>query len=504
MADMGIRVKLILLVAGVVTIACMTLIALILSLANHQTLNRSYSAQYGIVLDAGSSRTALFLYQGLGFKENDTGIITQKLSCDVDGGGISSYQQNPPAAGESLKKCLDVAKAAIPEGQWKATPAYLGATAGMRLLRLQNQSLSEKILDEVGKTIQSYPFDFRGAKIISGTEEGAFGWITINYLLESFVKHSFEGFWIQPKTRTIFGALDLGAASTQISFIPNVAVKDLTTIVNNKLYGFKYELYTHSYLCYGMDQALKKLQAHLHKTAGTSSPISHPCYPKGYLLKVTMAELYNSPCVEKPSNFNSSATVTFSGTGSSSLCLSSFENVVNLSDCAFSSDCGFNGVYQPPVSGEFFAFSSYFHIFNFLGLAPKAQLTRVLSTIETHCNKDLATLVVENPSISVITLKDYCASAHYIMTILLKGYKLNNTWDQISFEKQIADTDIGWTLGYMLNLTNIIPSEQPGVVTGVMRSQWAAQTFFIVFVLFLSLLLILILVFFTKTLPAEK
>ncbi|ROL54702.1 Ectonucleoside triphosphate diphosphohydrolase 8 [Anabarilius grahami] len=188
MADMGIKMKLILLVVAVVTIACMTLIALILSLANHQTLYQSYSAQYGIVLDAGSSHTALFLYQGLGFKENDTGIITQKLSCDVEGGGISSYQQNPPAAGESLKKCLDAAKAAIPEGQWKATPAYLGATAGMRLLRLQNQSLAEKILEEVGKTIQSYPFDFRGARIISDMEEGACGWITINYLLESFIK----------------------------------------------------------------------------------------------------------------------------------------------------------------------------------------------------------------------------------------------------------------------------------------------------------------------------
>lgn len=50
------------------------------------------------------------------------------------GDGISSYVQNPPAAGESLKKCLDVAKAAVPEGQRKTTPVYLGATAGMRLL----------------------------------------------------------------------------------------------------------------------------------------------------------------------------------------------------------------------------------------------------------------------------------------------------------------------------------------------------------------------------------
>lgn len=51
------------------------------------------------------------------------------------GDGISSYVQKPPAAGESLKKCLDIAKAAIPEGERKTTPVYLGATAGMRLLR---------------------------------------------------------------------------------------------------------------------------------------------------------------------------------------------------------------------------------------------------------------------------------------------------------------------------------------------------------------------------------
>lgn len=36
--------------------------------------------------------------------------------------------------------------------------------------------------------MQSYPFDFRGARIITGMDEGAYGWITINYLLEGFVK----------------------------------------------------------------------------------------------------------------------------------------------------------------------------------------------------------------------------------------------------------------------------------------------------------------------------
>lgn len=30
--------------------------------------------------------------------------------------------------------------------------------------------------------------DFRGARILTGSEEGSFGWITVNYLLETLVK----------------------------------------------------------------------------------------------------------------------------------------------------------------------------------------------------------------------------------------------------------------------------------------------------------------------------
>lgn len=57
------------------------------------------------------------------------------------------------------------------------------------------------------------------------------------------------------------------------------------------------------------------------------------------------------------------------------------------------------------------------------------------------------------------------------------------------FSLQVANTDIGWTLGYMLNLTNLIPSDRPLVVTGVQTNQWIAEVFFIVFVLFLSLII---------------
>lgn len=43
-----------------------------------------------MVFDAGSSHTSLFVYEWDSDKENDTGVVSQTLSCDVQG-------QYPPA-----------------------------------------------------------------------------------------------------------------------------------------------------------------------------------------------------------------------------------------------------------------------------------------------------------------------------------------------------------------------------------------------------------------------
>lgn len=62
------------------------------------------------------------------------------------------------------------------------------------------------------------------------------------------------------------GALDMGGASTQITFyspdhahIPSAYRKDM------ELYGNNYTVYTHSYLCYGINEAIRQYQAILVK-----------------------------------------------------------------------------------------------------------------------------------------------------------------------------------------------------------------------------------------------
>lgn len=53
------------------------------------------------------------------------------------------------------------------------------------------------------------------------------------------------------------GALDLGGASTQITFVSKQPVESPDNSIDFRLYGHDYQVYTHSFLCYGKDQVLK-------------------------------------------------------------------------------------------------------------------------------------------------------------------------------------------------------------------------------------------------------
>lgn len=56
------------------------------------------------------------------------------------------------------------------------------------LLRMENDEASENVLKSVELYLQTYPFSYQGARIITGQEEGAFGWITVNYLSDNLRK----------------------------------------------------------------------------------------------------------------------------------------------------------------------------------------------------------------------------------------------------------------------------------------------------------------------------
>lgn len=55
--------------------------------------------------------------------------------------------------------------------------------------------------------------------------------------------------------------MDLGGASTQITFETASPAEDPANEVQLRLYGRHYRVYTHSFLCYGRDQVLRRLLA---------------------------------------------------------------------------------------------------------------------------------------------------------------------------------------------------------------------------------------------------
>ncbi|NWU47126.1 ENTP2 diphosphohydrolase, partial [Dromas ardeola] len=212
--------------------------------------------KYGIVLDAGPSRTILFIYQWTTTKANKTGVIRECSSCPVQDLGISSGE-SPQEVGKSLEQCLNRAQEEIPAEQHSQTPLYLGATASTRQLNLTNLTRADSLLAALTAALKSSPFDFQGAQILSSPDEEAFNWVAVNYVLENFFKYDWRG-QLVPSGKGMAGVLTVGRTSAQLTFKVeegNQAPKG----VRLQLYGQTHNVYTHHCPCHGTDQLRSRL-----------------------------------------------------------------------------------------------------------------------------------------------------------------------------------------------------------------------------------------------------
>nr|XP_055055285.1 ectonucleoside triphosphate diphosphohydrolase 2 isoform X3 [Misgurnus anguillicaudatus] len=331
----------------------LSFIGILLLVINTEDVEGPAKFMYGIVLDAGSSHTSMYIYKWPANKYNGTGIVSQHTECNAKGGGISSYAGISGGAAQSLQECMDQAVQDIPESRHKRTPLYLGATAGMRLLNISKPKESDEIMKEVGDKLMTYPFSFKGATILSGEEEGAYGWVTVNYLLEKFINYGFVGQWLFPGKEMV-GALDLGGASTQITFETEQIVEDTDNLMNLRLYGRDYNIYTQSFLCYGKDQVLLRLLAHLITTQGSDSSVVHPCYPAGYSDSIQLGSVFDSPCINRQTPYKPDENLKITGSGNFNQCRGNISQLFSFNNCSYSK-CSFDGVFQPNITGNFMA-----------------------------------------------------------------------------------------------------------------------------------------------------
>ncbi|XP_066268215.1 ectonucleoside triphosphate diphosphohydrolase 1-like isoform X2 [Branchiostoma lanceolatum] len=237
----------------------------------------SHNYRYGVIFDAGSSSTKLHVYRwdrnSLPTKKADLTELKLSGTRKVRP-GISSYVASPQFVKTALILLLYSAKAAVPKELHSSTPVYLKATAGMRLLKPAD---ADAIFDQINELFQNptfNPFKFeRGwAKVISGEEEGVYGWITVNFL---------KGVFDSKTDMKTFGALDMGGGSTQITFLPTGQF--YANLFPLYIAGKRYDLYTNSFLKFGLDQFRLQMYQYLYQQAtDKNATIENPCDLQGY------------------------------------------------------------------------------------------------------------------------------------------------------------------------------------------------------------------------------
>ncbi|KOM55865.1 hypothetical protein LR48_Vigan10g175700, partial [Vigna angularis] len=228
---------------------------------------------FAVIFDAGSSGSRVHVFR---FDQNlDLVPIGNDLELFVQiKPGLSAYAQNPQQAAESLITLLDKAESVVPQEFRPKTPVRVGATAGLRALE---GDASDRILQAVPDLLKqrsTLKSESDSVRVLDGTQEGAFQWVTINYLLGNLGRDYSE----------TVGVVDLGGGSVQMAYAisetdatgaPTVSVGEDQYVKEMFLRGRKYYLYVHSYLGYGLLAARAKILK-------VSDDFGNPCILDGF------------------------------------------------------------------------------------------------------------------------------------------------------------------------------------------------------------------------------
>ena len=183
---------------------------------------------------------------------NDTGLIEQVETCDIER-GIATYNNDRASAASDLMICIEqLANHLDSATSLEHTFVYLGATAGMRMLNASDPIATTDVFETIKAKFVQSGLQTKRVSIITGQEEGLYAWVAVNYLSGIFFNQT--NFWNQT-----YGVLDMGGASTQIAHqINDTNASADTDSLHIRLYGTNYTIHTYSNFCFGTEQALNR------------------------------------------------------------------------------------------------------------------------------------------------------------------------------------------------------------------------------------------------------
>lgn len=341
-------------------------------------------------------------------------------------------------------------------------------------------------------------------RIITGEEEGLFGWIAVNYLM--------DGFTGAKQDPTTYGFLDMGGASTQIAFEPrkDVSEHDEKNLIDVRLrllggQEIKHKVFVTTWLGYGTNQARERYvmktigEFEASRTDNVKDVILDPCLPQGL-------ELVETPVHNTLASSHTTQSHKLAGTGSFEQCIHTTAPLLNKTASCSDIPCLMNGIHVPPIDfsvSHFIGVSEYWysteHIFGLGGAYDFVQYERAASEFcsrpwdsimkqhelskaqnrlggdgEVEVNGKVVAVGQWHPSVERSRLEMQCFKAAWITNVLHEGIGIprltdpggNVTTEAEKVEKEAAkkglgrpafqsldtvgDIAISWTLGKMV------------------------------------------------------
>mmetsp|Transcript_19612 Transcript_19612/g.60668 ORF Transcript_19612/g.60668 Transcript_19612/m.60668 type:complete len:522 (-) Transcript_19612:709-2274(-) len=414
------------------------------------------TTKYLTIIDAGSSgcRAHVFTYVQSGTAVE---VNPQHESFKVRP-GLSSYADSPEKAGASVEPLLDFIASQIPEAQRNDSPIFLKATAGLRLVEASKRDAILKTVSDVFSESE-FAFDAAsGAAVIPGTEEGGFGWMSVNFLM-----HTTDGDSVS--------VVEMGGASAQVTMLYAKEEKKsqlrggadpAVNVPKDSLFDFDadgehFDLYAHSYLGYGLEKAREAVTQYLqHNNFATD-----PCVNAGYEPDANAPVVYDG---------------TLPGGGDARTCAEVVDkalfpeedgDAVGVEEpdanklCPFDNCSNIQRAFQPKTLPQtrLLVFENFYYTFKMLGGGfdtPDGYEQRAPDV----CDRDFDDLKASDfpkDGSDKADLNKLCFAAVYLPAFLKKGLKLPAD-EHLTIQQEVGDFDIDWSLGAAIREANKLAS----------------------------------------------
>lgn len=445
------------------------------------------SDRYGIVVDAGSSGSRIHIYR---WQDSNTIPVTDAKAHSVPQihqskdwvykvtPGLSSFEDHPKKSFTShIKPLLEFAETIIPSNKIKDTPVFVQCTAGMRLLKPENQ---KKILENVCKGIKKWT-DFllvdcdSQVQVIDGQTEGLYGWLSLNYL-----SGYFDDYDPNQLDHFTYGFMDMGGASAQIAFEPSDKEEirkhqeDISTIKLKTVNGDvqEWNVFVTTWLGFGANQARQRYFAQLVNSLPeninkydnddfNTRTVYDPCLPQGYQHNFEFKDI----------------DFIAIGKGDFEQCSKMIYPLLLKNIPCYDEPCLFNGIHVPRIDftrDRFVGISEYWYIPNdIFKLGGPYDFNKFLKGVKKLCNTDWEILRENNLNGKYNNMpEDYlaasCFKSAWILNVLHEGFEMpkeketnldpstnlgeNPSKDDPIFQSlsDINGTEISWTLGRIL------------------------------------------------------